>query len=198
VEYVSLNAKVCCEDGVFGKLTNIILHPKTREVSHIVVKDRKPPHKEWLIPVDQIIDSSLDCVKLDCTRESLLANKPFATQVWVECDALQEIIPLPRGRMVPNRGWGKIYVQKIKEQIPPGEVAIHKGARVKSLSNDHENAKAVAFQIDNNSHRILNLIVQKGYPWRRIKKSIPGSQIKYFGDHTIYLGQNEWRLGAHS
>jgi sporulation protein YlmC with PRC-barrel domain len=95
--------------------------------------------------------------------------------------------------MVPNRD-GNVYVQKMREQLPPGEVAIHQGAKVISFSNKMKYGKATAFQIDPKSHRVANLICQNGFPWRRKQISIPASQIKFIGDHTIYLKWNEQKI----
>lgn len=191
VENIPLNAKVICEDGVCGRTTSVILDPKTLEVTHIVVRERKIPNREWIVPIDQVKELHLNRICLDCTRGDLITNKPFNAMTWVEREVLQETIPLPRGRSVPHRDGGKVYVQKTREQIPPDEVAIHNGAEVTSISDEWVNGKAVAFQINSNSHQISNLIIRSGFPWNRRQFSISASHIKYFGDHTIYLVRND-------
>ncbi len=38
---IPINAKVECTDGPAGEETNIIINPTTRQVTHIVVQDKK-------------------------------------------------------------------------------------------------------------------------------------------------------------
>ena len=192
IENIPLNAKVICEDGFCGSTTNVILHPKTREVTHIVVRDRRIPQREWIVPIDHIKESSLNRVRLECARKKLSNYRPYITLAWVERVVPQEYdIPMLRDMWGLDRAIKKVYRWQRREQIPPGEVAIHKGAQVKSSVNKGENGKAIALQIDPNSHHVSNLIIQNGFPWSPKRTAIPVSRISYLGEREIYLKRND-------
>ena len=72
---IPLDAAVECADEPCGKSITVIANPVTRKVTHIVVK---PAHSEArLVPLDQVVESSRDLVRLHCTQDELVEMEPF-------------------------------------------------------------------------------------------------------------------------
>ena len=52
---IPLNAKVQCSDEACGKTTNVILNPVTRQVTHIVLKDKSlGDNQTRMVPVENV------------------------------------------------------------------------------------------------------------------------------------------------
>jgi hypothetical protein len=77
---IPLNANVVCVDGHAGKCTHVIFDANRRVVTHIVVKEDKSfAALDWLVPVDQIVGSTHDLIRLGCTKADLAKMTPFTT-----------------------------------------------------------------------------------------------------------------------
>jgi hypothetical protein len=53
-------AEVHCSDGVAGRSTHVIGNPINSEITHLVVKSYRPPFHEYLVPVDQVEQTTDD------------------------------------------------------------------------------------------------------------------------------------------
>src|SRR5262245_47222792 len=81
---ISIGARVECRDGRGGTCTAVIIHPLTRTVASIVVKDRNEwPSVERVVPVDRIAESTPDCITLDCLQADLRAMNRFVEYHYV-------------------------------------------------------------------------------------------------------------------
>ena len=55
-----LDADVQCTDGPGGVSTTIIVDPANETVTHIAVRDPERVHTEYLVPVDQVGETTAD------------------------------------------------------------------------------------------------------------------------------------------
>src|SRR5437016_6127922 len=63
-----LGEPIRCSDGVLGDLADIILHPRSREVTHLVARSDGDFGRKRLIPYELIRSvSGEDRISLDCT-----------------------------------------------------------------------------------------------------------------------------------
>ena len=51
-------AEVHCSDKAAGRSTYVIGNPTDHELTHLVVKSNQPPYHEYLVPVDQVEDTT--------------------------------------------------------------------------------------------------------------------------------------------
>ncbi|HET9221597.1 MAG TPA: hypothetical protein VFO07_03800, partial [Roseiflexaceae bacterium] len=66
---ITIGARVDCSDGRGGTCTAIIVHPQTRTVASIVVKDRNEwPSAERVVPIDRVAKTTPETITLDCTQ----------------------------------------------------------------------------------------------------------------------------------
>src|SRR5512144_751317 len=79
-------AEVHCSDGVAGRSTYVIVNPINRQMTHLVVKSLLPPFHEYLVPVDQVEETTPDLIRLKCTRNDLSMMEPFEYEEYIRTE----------------------------------------------------------------------------------------------------------------
>lgn len=187
---IPLNVKVLCVDGECGKTTTIILNPVTTEVTHVVVKDR---HREYMVPLGLISESSADLVKLQLSREELDQQEPFVRTQFLGQEMLDEeydavtvaaemdAVLWPYNSLDDN--YVDMYLQV--EQIPHDELAIHRGAHVEA--SDGHIGRVDEFIVNPKNNHVTYLVLQEGHLWGKKTVTIPISDIDRIEQDTVYL-----------
>jgi sporulation protein YlmC with PRC-barrel domain len=180
---IPINAEVHCVDGLCGHSTYIVLNPITREMTHLVVKEHHFPHTEFLVPVELVAESTPHAIHLDCTRAELSQMDPFIKTEFVQSK-------IPQFTMDPYMVW-PYYIPETRvltlehEQIPPGELAVHRGAHVEAT--DGHAGRVDGFLVDPKSEHITHLVLREGHLWGHKDVTIPVSQIDRLEEDTVYL-----------
>jgi hypothetical protein len=95
---------------------------------------------------------------------------------------------LPVG--VPETDW--VTVSRVS--IPPGEVAVRQGARVKAT--DGSVGRLDEFLMDPANGHVTHLVMREGHLWGRRDVTIPVSEIDHLEADTIYLKLDKEQVGA--
>jgi sporulation protein YlmC with PRC-barrel domain len=182
-----LNAPVHCSDGLCGHSTEVVLDPKTDEVTHLVVKDHRIPHAERLVPISLVQDTTPHLILLRCNREKLAQLEPF-----VSVQARREQIPhyiadLGEPVPVPETHW----VTTKHKAIPWGELGVHRHARVEAL--DAHVGQLDGFLVEPATEHITHLVLREGHLWGEKDVTIPVSEIDRIEETVIHL-----KLDKHS
>jgi sporulation protein YlmC with PRC-barrel domain len=187
---IPLNVKVRCVDGDCGKTTTIILNPITKEITHVVVKDR---HREFMVPLLLIADSSASGIKLQLSREELAQQEPFVATQFIGQEMLDEdydaatvaaemdAVMWPYNSL--DDSYHDMYLQV--EQIPHDELAIHRGAHVEA--SDGHIGRVGEFIINSENNYITHLILLEGHLWGKRSVTIPISEIDRIEQDTVFL-----------
>jgi sporulation protein YlmC with PRC-barrel domain len=180
---IPINAEVYCADGLCGRSTYAVLNPITKRITHLVVKGYNFPHTEFLVPVELVIESTPREIHLDCTRAELTRMDPFIETEFVRSEIPQFTMGpcMMRPYYVPET---QIFTLE-HEQIPPGELAVHRGAEVKAT--DGHVGRVDGFLVDPKSEHITHLVLREGHLWGRKDVTIPVSQIDHIEEDTVYL-----------
>jgi uncharacterized protein YrrD len=180
---IPINADVECDGGLCGQISDVILNPVSDKVTHIVVKSNKVPHKEYVVPVQEIVESNANCIHLLCSAEKLENMQHF-----IETDYLRVEVPTYISgsyRVLPFVVPETKVVTKEHEHIPPGELAIHRGAQVNAL--DRHVGQVDEFLVDPTSGHITHLILREGHLWGKKDIVIPLSLIDRIEEDAVYL-----------
>jgi uncharacterized protein YrrD len=183
---IPLNAEVHCADGVCGRSTYVIVNPVNEQVTHVVVREEWFPHAEHLVPLDLVIESTSDTIRLRCTKEDLVMQEPFTEVEYIEGDLPGS--SYERGDFmlwpynVPEED-GVIPVEI--ERVPPGELAVRRGTHVKAA--DGHIGQVDEFLVDPVSEHITHLILRKGHLWGQKDVTIPISEIARIEEDTVHL-----------
>jgi hypothetical protein len=186
-----LNVEVYCADGLCGLSKELVLDRTSEEVTHLVVKEKRSPRAELLIPLDQVMETTAHKIQLRCTRDELAKMQPL-----MKVEVLREQVPryvagpyvLPVG--VPETEW----VAVSRESIPPGEVAVRQGARVEAT--DGPVGRFDEFLVDPANEHVSHLVMREGHLWGRRDVTIPVSEIDRLEGDTIYLKLDKEQVGA--
>jgi hypothetical protein len=186
-----LNVKVYCADGLCGLSEELVLDRTSEEVTHLVVREKRSPRAELLIPVDQVMETTAHRIQLRCTKAELAEMQPLL-KVEVRREEVPRYISgpylLPVG--VPETDW----VTVSRESIPPGEVAVRQGARVKAT--DGSVGRLDEFLMDPANGHVTHLVMREGHLWGRRDVTIPVSEIDHLEADTIYLKLDKEQVGA--
>lgn len=191
---IPMDVEVFCTDGYCGRSTRVVLKPKTEEVTHLVVKEKDPPHSELLIPVSAVTVTTPDSINLSLTREKLAEQQSFLETEYVELDIPRysyagSIYSMPGE---PYRASDVIPVKR--ESTPEGELALRRGARVEAT--DGHVGRVDEVLIDSQNDHITHLVLREGHLWGQREVSIPVSEIKHINEDTVYLNLDKHEIEA--
>ncbi len=186
---IPVNADVECTDGPCGRSTYVILNPTTDQLTHLVVRHKQLPHAERLVPIDQVEEATPDLIRLRCTRHELGEMEPF-----IETEFVRVTVPEYVGD--PNMAWSYVVPKTMSrtvehEHIPPGELAVRRGARVDAT--DGHIGRVDEFLVNPSNGHITHLVLREGHLWGQKDVAIPVSEIDYIEEKTVYL-----KLDKHS
>ena len=190
---IPMNAEVFCSGGLCGHTTCIIVNPITQKITHVVVKEKQSPHTEHLVPENFILETTPESIHLRCDDAELSALDEFVGIRFVQAD-IPRYYPLGGSTAFwPYAIADKMTLVSKEEHIPPGELAIHRGARVEA--SDGPIGQVDEFLVDPSDGKITHLILREGHLWGQKDVTIPVSQIDHFGADTAYLKLNKDSIG---
>jgi sporulation protein YlmC with PRC-barrel domain len=183
---IPVNAEVVCVDGVCGQSTYVIINPISQQVTHVVVKEKKRPHTERLVPIDQVSETSPNLIRLRATTDELSKTEPF-----IKTEYIQERIP--DVDYIGDFYW--VWPYRIPEvsttipvthkRIPHGELAVRRGARVEAT--DGLVGQVDEFLVDPTNEHITHLVLREGHLWGQKDVTIPVSQIDHIQEQEVFL-----------
>jgi len=178
-------AEVHCSDGVAGRSTYVIGNPVTQQLTHLVVKSYLPPFHEHLVPVDQVVETTPNLIRLKCTRNDLSMMEPFEYEEYIRTeipDYLSWPYVLPMG-LYPEEVVKYIPVKR--QNIPQGEFALRRGARVEAT--DGYVGLVDELLINSNNMQVTHLVLLERHVFKHREITIPVSQIDRVDEDTVYL-----------
>jgi sporulation protein YlmC with PRC-barrel domain len=186
---IPVNVEVHCTDGPYGRSTYIILNPTTRRVTHLVVQEKRFPHAEYLVPIDDVVEATPHLIRLRCTGHELKEFEPFIETEFVSSNFAEYAgdpymtwpYVIPEAETLPVE----------HARIPPGELAIRRGAQVEAT--DGHVGRVDEFLVEPKNGDITHLVLREGHLWGQKDVTISVSQIDRIEEDTVYL-----KLDKHS
>lgn len=188
---IPINSKVSCLDGFTGQSTHVILMPTTEKITHVVVVTGSYPETGYLVPVDRILGSTHDLIRLNCTREELLKMPIFDQVEFIPADASSD---KNTSMLWPFFTPEAAYIRVEEENIPANELVIRRGAGVEAT--DGHVGRVDEFLINPDNDGITHVILREGHLWGQRDISIPVSQIDHYQDNTVYLKLDKHAIEA--
>jgi len=186
---IPLNADVHCPDGRCGRSSYLILNPTTEQLTHLVVKEQWPSRTERLVPVDWVAVTTRDVIVLKKSREEFTQLNPFTQTDFVYRD-VPHLPSDPKVTMFwPYVMPGKRIVDQEVRRIPPGELALRRGARVQAT--DGRVGQIDELLVDPQDEHITHLVLREGHLWGEKVVTIPIAQIDHIEEKVVYLKVNK-------
>jgi hypothetical protein len=196
---IPLNAKVHCTDGLCGHSTYIVVNPITEQVTHWVMKEKRLPHTERLVPVEFVTETTPELIRLRCSGEELEKLEPFIetefTKVEIPSYVGYKYVTFPYA--LPAADWTtekSEWVTTKHEAIPPDELAVRRGAKVEAT--DGPVGQVDEFLVDPTTQHVTHLIMREGHIWGKRDVTIPVSQIHHFEQDAVYLKLDKEHIEA--
>jgi sporulation protein YlmC with PRC-barrel domain len=180
-----LNVDVHCTDGRCGRSTYIIINPATEQVTHLVVREQWPSWVERLTPVEWVAVTTREIIVLKQSRQEFNRLEPFNQTDFIQRDvphyASDPKLTLIWPYVVP----AKKIVESGYRAIPPGELAVRRGARVRA--SDGPIGQVDEFLIDPDSGHITHLVLREGLPWDKKHVTISVADIERIEENEVQL-----------
>ena len=189
---ISMNAQVICADGPIGKTNHIILNPHTDIITHLVVAEKEFPYQERLVPIEFIMESTPEHVRLRCTK-----NQFKDMQIFLDSEFIPSSLAGPYGAsymLWPYTAPESGVITIRHEHTPPGELAIRRGLPVVAV--DGTVGRVDDFLIDPQNQSITHLILLEGHLWGKKEVTIPVDQIKDIDEEAVHLKLSKAEVGA--
>jgi sporulation protein YlmC with PRC-barrel domain len=191
---IPMNAEAYCADGPCGHSTYIIVNPISRQVTHLVVKERRAPHTERLVPVSLVTETTHDQIRLGCTQDELASMESFTQTEFIR-ERLPDYERYEDSYMVwPYRVPEVTKTVTVRhKRVPHGELAVRRGARVHA--NNGRIGHVDEFLVDPEDGHITHLILREGHLCGQKDVTIPISEIERIEENMVYLKLNKRDIG---
>lgn len=194
---ISYDANVYCTDGLYGRSTRVVLNPKDRRVTYLVVKEKQQPHAERMLPIKQVTRTTADEIHLNCNKDTASKAQSFEVNRYVPVpkpgsDAYQA---LSIGHYSENSYLGtREYIPIKYTAIPLRELTVYRNARVKATNGTVGRLRE--FLVNPTDGQITHLVLREGYIWGQEAFTIPISIVDRFEEETVYLKLNKRAIAA--
>jgi hypothetical protein len=158
-----------------------------------------------LVPLDRVVESGENVIRLNCTRTELADMEMFVETHYIQAGSLtgeqgaaQELYGLGLAEyggyymspyVVPAE---PMTVLVETERVPPGELAVHRGMQVEAT--DGRTGPVLGLMVDANDGQISHLQVEIGHLFGRKETTVPLSAIDHVSDDTVYLNLDKRAL----
>lgn len=190
---IPMNAEVRCTDGPCGKSNCVILNPITDQITHIAIEGNSFPYVKRLVPVEKIKETTTDMIQLTCDLYEYVTMPEFIQTEFIIPSPYGGNEEIPTTMLFPYAMvLGTMSIEH--EQIPPNELAIHRGTPV--MATDGHVGQVDEFLVEPKSGNITHLVLREGHLWGKKDVSIPVSKIDRIEKETVYLKLNKQEIEA--
>jgi hypothetical protein len=189
-----IHADVYCSDGLCGHSALVVISPATHVVTHLVVVDKGFLGDEHLVPVGQVVETNADRIQLGCAAADLKAMRPFLRGEHVPGEV--PFIGYDPGEYTlwPSALPDKGMLLADHDHVPPGNVAIRRGATV--IAADGPVGRVDEFVVDPSNEQITHLVLRQGHLWGQRTISIPVTQIERMDEEAVTLKLTKAAIAA--
>jgi sporulation protein YlmC with PRC-barrel domain len=183
---IELECEVVCADGPFGKLADVVVDPKTRTLTHLIVEPAHGGGGGQLVPASlaTVEDGaretkiSLACTLAEAQKLPHVQDFLYAPVSGTTLDDPDWDIGIERAFVLPAVGPDQSDLLALDDsvsvafdRVPKGEVEIRRDSPVVT-ADGHGAGHVDSFVIDG-SGRITHLVLERGHLWGRRQVTIP-------------------------
>jgi sporulation protein YlmC with PRC-barrel domain len=179
---LELGHPVRCGGEPLGELTDIVIDPVTRRLTHLVVEPAQRHGLARLVPVElaqggegqlSLRCSEEDFGRLPPVRESAylrLGEAPVEDPDWDV--GVEDVLAMPYYPLDSGPAEYSEYAAVSYDRIPKGDVEIQRASRVVS-SDGHDVGHVDGFVVDGEEQAITHIVLERGHLWGKRDVTIP-------------------------
>ena len=208
---IELGQPVDCSDGPFGTVGDVVIDPRRRSLTHVVVEPHGSHHLARLVPIADFDGSSNESpMRVRCTAAELV-RYPDVEETsflrfgdWPPLDGDWEVgattvLSLP---FYDGPWLGAVYAPSQNadgmlmtfDRIPAGEVELRRDSTVEA-SGGHAIGHAEGLLVDADGV-ITHLVLERGHLWGRRDITIPVEAIKQLHTDRVELRLTAAQVGS--
>jgi sporulation protein YlmC with PRC-barrel domain len=204
---LELDKPVLCDDREVGKLADLVVDPRTKRVTHLVVKPQHGPGGSHLVPIELVDPSEqVGGIALTCSRAELDALPPVEEFTYLrlgevssndpEWDVgVSEVLALPyydsTGLAGPVDAVGDMGV--VYDRVPKGEVELRRSSRVMASDGDYI-GDVDGFLVDDDE-QITHFVLERGHLWGRREVTVPIGAVESVESDVVTLKLSKDEVG---
>jgi hypothetical protein len=210
---IELDIPVSCRDGAFGRLEDVVIDPKARRLTHLVVQPEDHSDRARLVAIEAARDDQeSETLALERTVADLEQTDPIQESAYLRMGELlaggtdwsvgiQEMYSLPEygslGPEIMGAGATMEFDQHVAvsyHRIPLDGVEIRRSSAVTS-SDGHHLGHVVGFALDDQA-LITELILEHGHMWTKRMVAIPGAAIERCETDELTVSMSSDQVGG--
>jgi uncharacterized protein YrrD len=175
-----------------GNVDFVVVDPRIRQVTHVVIRQGHFLPEDKVIAVDQLSTATEDRIVLNAEPEQLPG---FEETHYFPLDSeSRRELGLAHGMPLLWGGWmgGGVLMpreltgERLERNIPEGDVAVPEGTEVQDLHGDHV-GRVDEVITDPKSGGITHLVIEAGHLWGKQRKAVPINWVATFGEEQVTL-----------
>ncbi len=188
---IPLNTKVECTDGPCGESMAVVVDPVTKKMTHFVVRNEEmPPPPERLVPVELVVETTRQLIRLECSKDEVAGMAPFFASRYIPKETPD--YSRYRGGEATTE-WYQPHAttvgaphKVVKEEIlSEGEQSLHRGALVEA--SDGYVGLVGELVVGETSGQVTHIVLQEGHLWGKTEMTLPLAAIDRVEEDTVYL-----------
>ncbi len=196
---LELGESVQCSDGALGVLSDIVLEPLSRRITHLVVRPHAPLAPARLIPYERVLpDGPTGRLTLSCTAAEAQGMPSVRAVAQTAVDGsppedpdwevgVQDVQPVPHydaGAFVDYGPPAELEVVRIYDRIPKGHIELRHESTV--ISGDgHIAGTLVGVSVEGD--QLTQLLLGRGHLWWRRRLVVPVEELTSVATDEIQL-----------
>jgi uncharacterized membrane protein len=181
INMIPLAARITCLEAPCGASTAVIINPATLLATHIVLKTATFPSRRYRVPLDRIVETTLDRIRLDCSQADLRRLEPFIEPEFTPASEGPAETAPPGSPALPPR----LKTPIEHERLSPGEWAVYRGTRVEAT--DGPIGELNAFLLNPGAAQISHLVLFESELGGKRSLTLPVSALERLDEAAIYL-----------
>ncbi len=209
---IDLDIPVSCADGPLGELTDVVIDPVTRRLTHLVIAPHDGQEHARLVPIERAHEAPVpDGISLNCTAAEISESGQVHESAFVlpgefppagsDWDiGIQEMFPISDfgsvGPGIMGAGMAMEYDQHVVvsyHRVPKGCVELRRASPVTS-SDGHHLGHIIGFVLDDHE-RITLLVLEHGHLWGKRWVEIPAPAIERCANDELLLSLTGDQVG---
>ena len=208
---LDVGSSVRCSDGHFGEISDVVIDPTTRRVTHLVVQPHHHQETALLVPAEWARASGPGdaAITLDRTIAEIGGLEPVREAAYLRLGefpvedpdwdvGVQDILAMPYyqdlGGVTGAAFDYESHVTVRYDRIPKGEVELRRASAVHS-SDGHHLGHVDGFVVDDEEH-ITHIVLERGHLWGKREITIPAGAIAAMETDSAVLTLTKDEVGA--